>query len=168
MNVVFVQLVLENRAQIQIWDIQFCILDEGSRSPLLSKSKTLQSSLWEYSRSLFFQKEETSGAMRKSPISSADSSLEESHFEKFQCLWLSLLNSFITTVRALRWTCATLCCLILTSTQMFFSLDEINIFHPENWLARSDSCFYPLVDKEDWQLNRIAHSAPLRRDLFVL
>lgn len=65
-------LALESIAQIKIWDdFQLSILDEGSRSPLLLKSKTLQSSLWEYS--LLFHKEETSGDMRKSPISSADS-----------------------------------------------------------------------------------------------
>lgn len=86
LNAVF-QLALESRAQIKgLWlglgsDFQLSILDEGSRSPLLLKNKTLQSSLWEYS--LLFHKEETSGAMRKSPISSAHSAWKSYTLRKF-------------------------------------------------------------------------------------
>lgn len=112
-----------------------------------------------------FQKEETSGAVRKSPISSTDSAWK-SHTEISVSVKPGIHhNSQGTGVNQ--------CYIVLphlTSTQMLFSFllaDEINMFHPKYWLDCSDACFPP-VAKEAWQLNQIAHSAPLCHDLFVL
>uniref|UniRef100_A0A3P8RNW6 Ig-like domain-containing protein n=1 Tax=Amphiprion percula TaxID=161767 RepID=A0A3P8RNW6_AMPPE len=66
--VVLVQLALESRAQIKIF--AFWMKEVGHHYSL---TRNLESALWEHSRSLIFLREETSGATRKSPISSADS-----------------------------------------------------------------------------------------------